>query len=151
ETKEYLIHIGEGHSVTYWDGLSFHNGFNSYFLESEHKVKAQQALRTFKQSGNMDSYTQKFNVHTYNSAWSNNILVSLYCGRLKEKIRVAIFQPQPHFQNQPTNPLHYRNRPKCNGPLGNERQLASWSYILRLPKEDKPRPIYPSALLTYRC
>ncbi|KNZ46838.1 hypothetical protein VP01_6902g1, partial [Puccinia sorghi] len=35
-------------------------------------------------------YTQQFNIHTYNSAWSANILVSLYPGGLKENIQLAI-------------------------------------------------------------
>ncbi|KNZ46344.1 hypothetical protein VP01_7346g1, partial [Puccinia sorghi] len=64
--------------------------FNGYFLDPERKGKAQQALHTFKQSGNMEYYTQQFNVHAYNSAWSNHILVSLYRGGLKENIRLAI-------------------------------------------------------------
>ncbi|KNZ61149.1 uncharacterized protein VP01_14464g1, partial [Puccinia sorghi] len=64
----------------------FITSFNSYFLDPEPKFKAQQALRTFKKSGNVESYTQQFHVHAYNSAWSDNILVSLYCGGLKENI-----------------------------------------------------------------
>ncbi|KNZ44977.1 hypothetical protein VP01_8612g1 [Puccinia sorghi] len=118
----------------------FITSFNGYFLEPERKGKAQQALCTFKQSGNMDSYTQQFNVHTYNSTWSDNILVSLYHGGLKENrltivssgkafptlpdiqaLAMQLSQLQPHFQNQPTNPFRYHNQPKCNGPLGNER------------------------------
>ncbi|KNZ63640.1 uncharacterized protein VP01_11190g1, partial [Puccinia sorghi] len=58
-----------------------------YFLDPERKGKDQQALRTFKQSGNMESYTHQFNVHAYRS---DDILMSLYCGRLKEKIQLAI-------------------------------------------------------------
>ncbi|KNZ64288.1 uncharacterized protein VP01_10462g1 [Puccinia sorghi] len=61
------------------------NGFNIYFLDPEHKGKAQKALG-IKQSGNVESYTQQFNVQAYNFAWSDNILVSLYCGGLKENI-----------------------------------------------------------------
>ncbi|KNZ47464.1 uncharacterized protein VP01_637g17, partial [Puccinia sorghi] len=68
----------------------FITSFNGYCLDPERKGKAQQALRTFKQSGNVESYTQQFNVHAYNSAWSDNILVSLYRGRLKENIQLAI-------------------------------------------------------------
>ncbi|KNZ62109.1 hypothetical protein VP01_13124g1, partial [Puccinia sorghi] len=68
----------------------FITSFNSYFLNPENKDKAQKALDTFKQSGNVESYTQQFNVHAYNSAWSNNILVSLYRGGLKEKIQLEI-------------------------------------------------------------
>ncbi|KNZ64605.1 uncharacterized protein VP01_10103g1 [Puccinia sorghi] len=58
----------------------FITSFKGYFLDPERKGKAQQALCIFKQSGNMESYTQQFNIHTYNSTWRNNILVSLYHG-----------------------------------------------------------------------
>ncbi|KNZ64057.1 hypothetical protein VP01_10721g1, partial [Puccinia sorghi] len=33
----------------------------------------------------------QFNIHAYNSAWSDNILVSLYCSGLKGNIQLAIF------------------------------------------------------------
>ncbi|KNZ50075.1 uncharacterized protein VP01_4610g2, partial [Puccinia sorghi] len=58
-------------------------------------------LSNFKKSGNVDSYTEQFNIHTYNSAWSDNILVSLYRGGLKENIGLAIVsseEPRPIFQ-----------------------------------------------------
>ncbi|KNZ44343.1 hypothetical protein VP01_925g6 [Puccinia sorghi] len=35
----------------------FITSFNSYFLDPERKGKAQQALCTFKQSGNLESYS----------------------------------------------------------------------------------------------
>ncbi|KNZ64474.1 hypothetical protein VP01_10249g1, partial [Puccinia sorghi] len=83
----------------------------------------QQALCTFKQSGNVESYTQQFNVHASNSDWSKNILVSLYRGGLKENIRLAIVSSAMQLVNKlesnrnhtfkiTANPLHYRNRPK---------------------------------------
>ncbi|KNZ49077.1 uncharacterized protein VP01_5225g1, partial [Puccinia sorghi] len=65
------------------------------------KGKAQQALCTFKKSGNVESYTQKFNIHTYNSAWSKDILVSLYRGGLKENIRLAIMSSGEAFPTLP--------------------------------------------------
>ncbi|KNZ63257.1 uncharacterized protein VP01_11677g1, partial [Puccinia sorghi] len=40
----------------------FITSFNGYFLDPEHKLKAQKALHTFKQSGNVESYTQQFNI-----------------------------------------------------------------------------------------
>ncbi|KNZ49837.1 uncharacterized protein VP01_4754g3 [Puccinia sorghi] len=55
-------------------------------LNQRCKGKAQKALRTFNHSGNVESYTKQLNVHAYDSAWSDNILVSLYRGRLKENI-----------------------------------------------------------------
>ncbi|KNZ51223.1 hypothetical protein VP01_403g2, partial [Puccinia sorghi] len=39
----------------------FITSFNGYFLDPERKGKAQQALCIFKQSCNVDSYTQQFN------------------------------------------------------------------------------------------
>ncbi|KNZ58907.1 hypothetical protein VP01_1836g8 [Puccinia sorghi] len=69
----------------------FITSFNGYLLDPERKGKAQKALRTFKQSGNMESYThEQFNIHAYNSTWSDDILVNLYRGGLKENIRLAI-------------------------------------------------------------
>ncbi|KNZ45509.1 uncharacterized protein VP01_8046g1, partial [Puccinia sorghi] len=78
----------------------FITNFNGYFLDPEHKGKAQQALRTFKQSGNVD-YTQQFIIHPYNSAWSDDILVSLYHGGLKENIRLAIMSSGQAFLTLP--------------------------------------------------
>ncbi|KNZ46630.1 uncharacterized protein VP01_7102g1 [Puccinia sorghi] len=53
----------------------FITSFNGYFLEPERKGKAQKALCTFKKSGNVESYTQQFNVHAYDFTWSDNILM----------------------------------------------------------------------------
>ncbi|KNZ47931.1 hypothetical protein VP01_6038g1, partial [Puccinia sorghi] len=105
--------------------------FNGYFLDPERKGKAQKALRTFKQSRNVESYTQQFDVHAYDSDWSNNILVSLCLNLISSCMKSSLskfFKPQlplpryierehltrncvirplqPGFQNQPANPLH---------------------------------------------
>ncbi|KNZ46755.1 uncharacterized protein VP01_6991g1, partial [Puccinia sorghi] len=79
----------------------FITSFNGYFLDPERKGKAQHSLYTFKQSVKVDSSTQQFNVHAYNSAWSDNILVSLYHGRLKENIQLAIVSSVKAFPTLP--------------------------------------------------
>ncbi|KNZ59942.1 hypothetical protein VP01_1639g9 [Puccinia sorghi] len=48
----------------------------------------------------MESYTQPFNIHTYNSSWSNDILVSLYRGGLKKNIRLAIVSSGKAFPSR---------------------------------------------------
>ncbi|KNZ46492.1 uncharacterized protein VP01_7218g1, partial [Puccinia sorghi] len=63
----------------------FISSLNGYFLDPERKFKAQQALHTFKQSGNVD----------------DDILVSLYCGRLKENIQLAIISSGKAFPTLP--------------------------------------------------
>ncbi|KNZ60381.1 uncharacterized protein VP01_15629g1 [Puccinia sorghi] len=79
----------------------FITSFNSYFLNPERKSKVQKALLNFNKSGNVESYTQQFNVHAYNSTWSNNILVSFYHGRLKENIGLAIVSSGKAFPTLP--------------------------------------------------
>ncbi|KNZ55735.1 hypothetical protein VP01_2598g1 [Puccinia sorghi] len=44
--------------------------------DPDRKGKAQKALRTFNKSGNVESYTQQFNIHAYDSSWSDDILHS---------------------------------------------------------------------------
>ncbi|KNZ46752.1 uncharacterized protein VP01_6996g1, partial [Puccinia sorghi] len=47
------------------------------------------------------SMLHKFNVHAYKSSWSNYILVSLYRGRLKENIQLAIVSSGKAFPTLP--------------------------------------------------
>ncbi|KNZ59662.1 uncharacterized protein VP01_1685g6 [Puccinia sorghi] len=105
----------------------FITSFNGYFLNPECKGKSQKALYTFKQSGNMDSYTQQFNIHTYDSAWSDNILHSppspksrpWPCNSAKNlKLTTATLSKSAH---QPT-PLPQPTQ--LQWTLGNERPPA---------------------------
>ncbi|KNZ63746.1 hypothetical protein VP01_11068g1, partial [Puccinia sorghi] len=129
----------------------FITSFNSYFLHHERKGKVQQALHTFKQSGNMDSYTQQFNVHAYDSAWSDDILVSLYRGGLKDNIQLAI----PHFQNQPTNSTTATNPNAMDlsamkGRLSDSECLVIYLETAQRRRNPANLP-HLSASLTYRC
>ncbi|KNZ51891.1 hypothetical protein VP01_3775g5, partial [Puccinia sorghi] len=83
----------------------------------ERKGKAQQALCTIKQSGNMESYNQQFNIHAYDSAWSDNILVSLSRGGLKENIRLSIVSSGkafPTFANIQALAMQIGNKLEAN-------------------------------------
>ncbi|KNZ47318.1 hypothetical protein VP01_6511g1, partial [Puccinia sorghi] len=87
----------------------FITSFNIYFVKPERKGNSQKSLRAFKKYSNMESYTQQFNIHTYDSTWRDNILVSLYRGGLKENIQLAIVSSVGHvFQDCPKkkNPGH---------------------------------------------
>ncbi|KNZ61350.1 uncharacterized protein VP01_1414g2 [Puccinia sorghi] len=110
-------------------------------LEPERK-KAQKALHTFKQSGNVESYTQQFNVHAYDSDWRDNILVSLYhamqIGNKLEANRSHTFKISP--------PTHLITATDPNEMDLSAMNSRLWSYVLRLPEEEEPRPILQTHL-----
>ncbi|KNZ63085.1 uncharacterized protein VP01_11904g1, partial [Puccinia sorghi] len=142
----------------------FITSFNGYLLDPECKGKAQQALHTFKQSGNVEPYTQQFNFHAYNSAWSDNILVSLYCGGLKENIRLAIVSSGKAFFTLPSiqaamqlgrkleaNRSHtFKISPPTPLPQPTQMQWTSCPTLNALPKEEEPQPIFQTHP-PYRC